>query len=126
MNDVTYWELSVYGIAFQSAMHLFNVSKTWPAAENVALTGPMRLASRAVCSLIAGAWKKRHDESMFVEALSDAAAQAAATIVWLEFAYECRHLAEKDYRQMRINYDDVDRILTKMMLEPEKWCRKKD
>ena len=121
MIETAYWELTVYGIAFQSAMHLYNVSKTWPAEEAASLTGPLRQASRAVCSHIAVAWQKRRDEALFVAGLSDAATNATATMVWLQFAFECGYLAEKDHAQMRINYDDIDRLLTKMILEPEKW-----
>ncbi|MCA9977813.1 MAG: four helix bundle protein, partial [Anaerolineales bacterium] len=109
MIETAYWELTVYGIAFQSAMHLHNISKAWPLEESPALTGPMRQASRAVCSHIAIAWKKRHDQTLFLSYLSDATASAAETLVWLSFAFECGYLAEKDHRQMRINYDDIDR-----------------
>lgn len=122
MTELAYWELAAYGIAFQSAMHLYNVSKTWPLEESASLTGPLRRSSRAVCTHIAIAWKKRHDQNAFTESLRDAVAQAAETLVWLNFAFACKHLAEKDHTQLYINYDDIDRFLTKMILEPEKWC----
>ncbi len=120
INSVTaFWELTVYGIAFQSAMHLYNVSKGWPAAEQDALNAPLRRAARTVCTSIARAWQQRHHDAAFVAGLHTAAASVAETQTWLQFAAECGYLQAKDYEQMQINYDDVDRMLTKMILDVE-------
>jgi four helix bundle protein len=114
-----FWETAVYGIAFQSAMHLYNISKAWPPEEQDALSTPMRYAARAVCANIARAWAQRPHTANFVAGLHIAAASVAETQSWLQFAAECGYLLPKDYEQMQINYDDVDRLLTTMILDIE-------
>ena len=119
MKEVAYWELHVYAIAFQSAMHIYNISRPWPQEENASLTAPLRLVARQVCTRMASAWNGRHDTAVFIAGLHKAAGYAAAVQVWLKFAAECGYLAENDREQLRVNYDDIDRMLTKMILDVE-------
>ncbi|MCA9933570.1 MAG: four helix bundle protein [Ardenticatenaceae bacterium] len=119
MKEVAYWELHVYAIAFQSAMHIYNISKQWPQEENDSLTAPLRQASRQVCTRMAAAWNGRHDTTRFIAGLHESASYAATVRVWLNFAAECGYLAENDREQLQVNYDDIDRMLTKMILDVE-------
>ena len=59
-------ELDVYRLAFETAMRIFEVSKRFPREETYALTDQIRRSSRAVCSNIAEAWRKRRYEAAFV------------------------------------------------------------
>lgn len=68
-------ELEVYRKAFDVAMRIFEVSKTFPKEEMYSLTNQMRRSSRAVCSNLAEAWRKRRYEAAFISKLSDAEAK---------------------------------------------------
>jgi len=48
-------ELEVYKLAFDAAMSLFELSKSFPREERYALTDQMRRSSRSVCGNIAEA-----------------------------------------------------------------------
>jgi len=52
---VDYSDLEVYKLAFQSAMHIFHLSKNWPIEERYSLTDQIRRSSRSVCGNIAEA-----------------------------------------------------------------------
>jgi len=66
-------DLIVYRKAFEAAMEIFRVSKTFPREELYSLTDQIRRSSRSVCSNIAEAWRKRRYRAVFVNKLSDSA-----------------------------------------------------
>jgi len=43
-------ELKVYKAAYELAMAIFEISKTWPTEERYSLTDQIRRSSRSVCS----------------------------------------------------------------------------
>jgi four helix bundle protein len=118
-----YSELKVFQLAFGSAMEFHHLSKRWPAHEKYSLIDQIRRSSRSVCGNIAEAWRKRRYPAHFVSKLSDSDSEAAETEVWLDFALECGYLAAKEHHELRDNYDHICRMLTKMMADPDSWCR---
>ena len=64
-------ELEVYKMAFEAAMRIFHVTKTFPAEEWFSLTDQIRRASRSVCTNLSEGWRKRHYKAVFVNKLSD-------------------------------------------------------
>lgn len=76
-------DLLVYRKAFDAAMSIFELSKTFPKEETYSLTDQIRRSSRSVCSNLAEAWRKRRYEAAFISKLSDAEGEAAETQVWL-------------------------------------------
>jgi four helix bundle protein len=78
---VSHNELIVYQKAFDAAMQIFELSKTFPKEETYSLTDQVRRSSRSVCANIAEAWRKRRYEKAFVSKLSDAESEAAETQV---------------------------------------------
>ncbi len=52
-------ELIAYKKAFELAMEIFEISKSFPTEEKYALTDQIRRSSRSVCSNIAEAYRKR-------------------------------------------------------------------
>ncbi|GIK39766.1 MAG: hypothetical protein BroJett011_35990 [Chloroflexota bacterium] len=119
----TYKELQVYQLAFESAMRIYELSKRWPSEEEYALIDQIRRSSRSVCGNIAEAWRKRRYPAHFVSKLSDADTEATETEVWLEFALRCSYISNADHTQLADNYDHVCRMLSKMMTNPESWCK---
>ncbi len=118
-----YTELTVYKLAFKSAMCIYELSKKWPMKEKYSLTDQILRSSRSVCGNIAEAWRKRRYPSHFVSKLSDADTESAETEVWLDFSLKCKYLADDEYTKLHDNYDHICRMLTKMMASPENWCK---
>ncbi len=56
-------ELTVYQKAYELAMEIFEVSKSFPAEKKYALTGQIRRSSRSVCLNLREAWAKRKYEA---------------------------------------------------------------
>jgi four helix bundle protein len=88
----THRDLNVYQMAFEAAMRIFELTKSFPKEETYSLTDQIRRSSRSVCSNIAEAWRKRRYEAAFVSKLNDAEAEAAETQTWLEFSAKCGYL----------------------------------
>ena len=114
-------ELRVYQAAFEAAMRVFELSKTFPGEERYGLIDQMRRSSRSVCANIAEAWRKRRYAAHFVSKLSDAEGEAEETRVWLQFATRCQYMSEKDCKELDESYDKVLGQLVRMITAPEKW-----
>ena len=114
-------ELRVYQLAFQSAVQIHKAAQSFPAEERYSLSDQVRRSSRSVCANIAEAWRKRRYPKTFVSKLSDADAEAAETLVWLDFTLHFGYLSDMLYKELADQYDHICRQLTLMMAEPQKW-----
>jgi four helix bundle protein len=115
-------ELRVYKLGFEAAMRIFELSRSWPKEERYALTDQIRRSSRAICSSVAEAWFKRRYVPNFVNKLSDATAEAAETITWLDFALACKYVDHQAHQALQLEYRQILGGLMKMMAEPDTWC----
>ena len=79
MNIRSYRELRVYQTAFRLAMKIFELTKNFPAEERFSMVDQMRRSSRAVCSNMAEAWRKRRYKAHFVSKLTDCEGEADET-----------------------------------------------
>ncbi|HEY9653249.1 MAG TPA: four helix bundle protein [Coleofasciculaceae cyanobacterium] len=70
-------DLDVYKKAFEAAMQIFELSKTFPVEERYSLTDQIRRSSRSVCANFAEAWRKRRYEAAFIAKLNDCVSEAA-------------------------------------------------
>ncbi len=114
-------ELEVYKLAMESAMRIFEVSRSFPAEEEYSLTDQIRRSSRSVCANIAEGWRKRRYPNAFVSKLSDADAEAAETQVWLEFALKCGYLKKAAVQEIDESYSHIAGKLVNMINHPEQW-----
>ena len=121
----THRDLDVYRKAFDAAMRIFELSKSFPAEERYSLIDQIRRASRSICANIAEAWRKRRYEASFISKLSDADAEAAETQVWIEFAVKCKYLKREDGLVLYQTYDEILGTLVGMMNHPETWTLKR-
>ncbi len=103
----THRDLDVYRVSFDTAMQIFQISKSFPLEERYSLTDQVRRSSRSVCANLAEAWRKRRYEASFVSKLSDAEAEAAETQVWIEFAVHCGYLEAKNGEGLLISYENI-------------------
>jgi four helix bundle protein len=94
---VYHGDLEVFQRAYDHAMRIFDLSKSFPKEETYSLIDQIRRSSRSVCANLAEAWRKRRYEKAFVSKLSDSEGEAAETQVWLAFAFRCGYT----YRVMK-------------------------
>lgn len=114
-------ELDVYKMAFNSALEIFELTRSFPKEETYSLTDQIRRSSRSVCANLAEAFRKRRYPKNFVSKLSDCEAEAAETQVWLDFSVECRYIEQSIYEDLFKKYDFIIGKLVNMARSPEKW-----
>jgi len=124
MSAKDHHELRVYQLAFQSAIQIHQLTKSFPSEERYSLTDQIRRSSRSICANIAEAWRKRCYPKNFVSKLSDADSEAAETLVWLDFALHFGYLSRPIHDELVDHYDHICRQVALMMAEPEKWMPK--
>ena len=122
-------DLVVYQMAFEAAMTIFNLSKSFPVEERYSLTDQIRRSSRSVCANLAEAWRKRRYKAAFIAKLSDcfavlkdtASHKSAETQVWLKFAVKCQYLSVEQGRELYGIYNQVLSGLVNMINNPSRW-----
>lgn len=114
-------ELRVYRLAFEAAVRIYELTKSFPATERFSLTDQIRRSSRSVCANSAEGWRKRRYPNAFVSKLSDADAEAAETLVWLDFAQRFGYITDDVHKELTQCYEQICRQLAVMMAEPHKW-----
>ena len=121
----SYKDLRVFQNAMNAAMKVFQLTETFPAAENHSLSDQLRRSSRSVCSSITKAWRKRRYKTPFIARLNDSEGEACETQVWLEFARQCQYLDDDLCNELDSAYDQIMGQLVKMMNQADKWLIKK-
>ena len=114
-------DLLAYKKAFELAMEIFDVTKTFPVEEKYGLSGQIRNSSRSVCSNIAEGYRKRRYEAHFISKISDADMENSETQVWLDFSLSCRYINEIQYKTFLDKSEEVGRLLNHMIENPEKY-----
>ena len=120
-NIRSYRELRVYQNAFRAAMRIFDITRSFPADERFSMVDQMRRSSRAVCSNLAEAWRKRRYPAHFTSKLTDCEGEADETRVWLEFAMASGYMEEEVFDELDGSYDLILGQLVKMDSNPEHW-----
>ena len=114
-------ELDSYMMAFEAAISIFNLTKSFPKEEKYSLTDQIRRSSRSVCANLAEAFRKRKYPKHFVSKLSDSEGEGAETQVWLDFSLNCGYIDQKAYDTLYTKYDQIIGKLVNMAMHPEKW-----
>ena len=115
-------ELDVYKAAFDCAMRIFEITKSFPAEERYSLTDQIRRASRSVCSNLSEAWRKRMYKAVFTNKLSDAMQEASETQTWLDFCLACKYINEETFTKLDSEYDKILAMLNSMKMKADKFC----
>jgi four helix bundle protein len=118
-------DLMVYKKAFDAAMKIFQLSRSFPREELYSLTDQIRRASRSVCSNLSEAWRKRRYKAVFVNKLSDAGQEAGETQTWLEFALACKYIDQETCDQLFSEYEEIFAMLHSMNEKADSFCRVK-
>jgi four helix bundle protein len=114
-------ETKVYKLAFELAMNIYEISKRFPKEEKYSLTDQVRRSSRSVCSCLAEAHRKRLYPAHFVSKVSDSDMENAETQTWLEFALACKYILQNEYDELLNLTEEVARLLSHMIKNPEKY-----
>jgi four helix bundle protein len=116
-------DLDVYNKAFEAAMIIFKISKTFPKDEKYSLTDQVRRSSRSVCANLAEGWRKRKYQAVFINKLLDAAQEAAETQTWLEFALHCGYIDNDVFRNLYEKYEHIFAMLSTMEKKADAFCK---
>lgn len=111
-------DLEVYQTAYELAMEIFEISKTWPKEEKYSLTDQIRRSSRAVCSNLREAWAKRRYEAHFLNKLTDCDGENSETDTWLDFALDCGWLEHTKHRELVKKCRSIGAMLGSMIKNP--------
>lgn len=114
-------DLAVYKKAFEAAMLIFELTKTFPKEETYSLIDQIRRSSRAVCAIMAEAWRRRRYQAVFVCKMNESQGEAAETQTWIEVAVRCGYLDRTKGREIFRTYDEVIAMIVAMENHPEKW-----
>ncbi|MEO0115881.1 MAG: four helix bundle protein [candidate division WOR-3 bacterium] len=116
-------DLEVYRLAFDTAMEIFQITKTFPKEEKYSLTDQIRRSSRSVCTNIAEAWRKRKYKAMFISKLTDAEQEAAETQTWLEFSLKCGYINNVVFVRLDNRYEHIFAMLITMERKADTFCK---
>jgi len=111
-------DLDVYKKAYQLAMTIFLVSKTFPDEERFALTGQIRCSSRSVCLNLREAWSKRRYEAHFVSKLTDCDGENSETDSSLDFAKDCKYVTMECHAELTAISQQIGKMLGSMIKNP--------
>jgi len=116
-------DLVVYKKAFDVAMAIFEISKSFAKEEKYSLTDQIRRSSRSVCANISEAWRKRRYQAVFVNKLSDAGQEAAETQTWLEFSLACNYINVQNFEKLFKDYEEIFAMLHSMAEKADTFCK---
>jgi hypothetical protein len=127
-------DLNVYKKAFDTAMEIFEISKSFPKEEKYSLTDQIRRSSRQyACPVdrrslrdanLAEGWRKRRYKPVFINKLSDSIAEAAESQTWLEFALACKYVDKDKFDQLDEKYEHIFAMLHTMENKADSFCKK--
>jgi four helix bundle protein len=115
-------DLKVFQLAYRLAMEIFHLTKCFPREEVYSLTNQIRRSSRSVAANLAEGFRKRRYPNMLINKLTDCDGEATETQVWLDFALDCGYLSKQNYDRLIAGYEEVGRMLSGMMANPEKFA----
>jgi four helix bundle protein len=114
-------ELLAYKRAFDLAMEIYELSKSFPLEEKYSLTDQIRRSSRSVCANIAEAYRKRRYPNHFISKLTDSDAENSETNVWFEFAFECNYITKDIYQKLSVKNIEIGKLINYMISNPGKF-----
>lgn len=121
-NQNGYKDLIVYKKAFQLAMDIFIITKSFPADEKYSLTDQIRRSSRSVGAQIAEGWPKRRYVKSFVAKLIDSQGEACETLHWLDVSLAANYISKEKHIELNNLCLEVQKMLESMIKTPEKFC----
>ena len=113
------FELDVYKMAFDSAMRIFNITKTYPIGERYSLTDQIRRSSRSVYAKISEVWRKRRYLDAFVCKLNESESEASETQTLIQFYLKCGYISKEESNDLFQLFDQIIGKLLNMINNPK-------
>lgn len=98
----TFRDLIVYRKAFELAMEIFEMTKSFPKEEKYSLIDQIRRSSRSVCANIGEGYRKRRYVAHFIAKVTDSDMENTETQVWLDFSLSCKYITENIYNEKKL------------------------
>ena len=114
-------EIKVYKLAFELAMEIFEITKTFPKEEKYTLTDQIRRSSRSVCTCLLEAYRKKRYPSHFVSKVTDSDMENSETGGWLDFSVACKYIDQPIYQNLNFKCGAVGRLLNHMINNPQQY-----
>ncbi|WP_407557311.1 four helix bundle protein [Winogradskyella sp. 4-2091] len=114
-------KLLAYQKAFDLAMLIFEISKSFPKEERYSLTDQIRRSSRSVNANIAEAYRKRRYPKHFVSKLTDSDAENSETNPWLDFALACKYISIEQHENLSNQGIEIGKLINYMINNPGKF-----
>src|SRR5215210_9554337 len=114
-------DLEVYQKAFDTAMQIFELSKSFPKEETYSLTDQIRRSSRSVCANFAEAFRRRRYPVHFISKLTDSDSENAETEAWLNFSFACKYITEQEHISLLAKAEEVGRLSGDIIKSPGKY-----
>jgi four helix bundle protein len=111
-------ELEVYKKAYQLAMEIFDLSKSFPSEEKYALTSQIRRSSRSISMNLREAWAKRRYEAHFISKLTDCDGENSETDTSLDFALDCGYITPEQHQHLTDLCAEIGRMFGSMLNNP--------
>ena len=111
-------DLDVYKRAYELAMTIFRLTKTFPDEERFALMSHIRRSSRSICLNLREAWAKRRYEAHFVSKLTDCDGENSETDSALDFAKDCEYITAECHKELSDLSRQIGRMLGSMIKNP--------
>lgn len=119
----TFKELLVWQNAMELSMRIFELSKSFPAAERFSMTDQIRRSSRSIAANISEAWRKRRYQAAFISKLNDSEAEAAETQTWILLAQRCCYWNLEVMEELDGRCEQILGQLVLMIDEAPRWCQ---
>ena len=117
----TYRDLEIFKKAYQLAMDIYEMSKSFPKEEKYSLTDQIRRSSRSVCVNFGEAYRRRKYLAHFVSKLADSDAENTETAVWLKFSFDCAYIDKMVFAELQNKCAEVGKMLGYIINNPGKY-----
>jgi four helix bundle protein len=117
----TFRDLIVYRKAFELAMEIFEITKSFPKEEKYSLTDQIRISSRSICANIGEGYRKRRYVAHFIAKVTDSDMENTETQVWLDFSLSCKYITKEVYKEKITKSEEVGKLLQDMIKNPGKY-----
>lgn len=121
MAAKSFKDTKLYKLAFEQAMEIYEISKTFPKEETYSLTDQIRRSSRSICANLAEAYRKKRYPAHFISKVTDCDGENSETGVWFDFALECKYITKQKNEEMILRNEEIGRLLNHMINNPDKY-----
>jgi len=119
MAVTNFREARAYKLAYELAMEIFEISKSYPKEERYSLTDQIRRSSRSVCANIGEAYRKKAYPAHFVSKSTDADSENTETGVWIDFSFSCKYISAEIHKKLRAKNSEIGNLINHMINHPD-------